>query len=464
MMIVVVIKEHAGDDNYECANVMQGIAEYQQLIKAFGSPRFGLIATTDSTPNVLIELDDPTYNDVSVDTILLYLNTRRALYKYIQELPCNNGSPTGTDLAAAIEEARNQFATKKIPGQNREEKIVIFSSCTDTVVGESGICTTYQDGIYDGTQNVQHDDGDEIEVTIINLQNVGSSNVDDDYLKCLTGNEDSRLYTIQHASDINNYECTYIEFKDEICSEPSPSPTTDPTIDPTRDPTSDPTRDPTSDPTADPTRDPTSDPTIDPTRDPTTDPTIDPTSDPTKDPTRDPTSDPTKDPTADPTIDPTADPTRDPTSDPTRDPTKDPTSDPTTDPTRYPTASPTRADCEITFNLDIIFMVDVGCGSVTVDECTNQQELVAEIFSSIRDQINNSREQVNNNVDKFRVRVAYTEYGNIGQTPEYGGEFEIIIPFRDEGVTNYNSFLEADSFSDAQLNAFSMQYYQFIKR
>ena len=29
-----------------------------------------------------------------------------------------------------------------------------------------------------------------------------------------------------------------------------------------------------------------------------------------------------------------------------------------------PSASPTRPDCGTTFNLDIIFMVDVGCGSI----------------------------------------------------------------------------------------------------
>eukprot|EP01084_Bolivina_argentea_P111216 198510_1 len=126
-------------------------------------------------------------------------------------------------------------------------------------------------------------------------------------------------------------------------------------------------------------------PTVDPTKFPTTDPTKYPTVHPTTDPTKDPTKDPTNDPTKDPTVHPTTDPTKDPTKDPTNDPTKDPTVHPTTDPTIYPTESPTRLSCnyKTEYRLDIAFLVDNSCGLNTI-ECSQQQEAIAELLSTIK--------------------------------------------------------------------------------
>eukprot|EP01084_Bolivina_argentea_P122097 216386_1 len=82
---------------------------------------------------------------------------------------------------------------------------------------------------------------------------------------------------------------------------------------------------------------------------------------------------------------PTNSPTPSPTNDPTISPTNDPTVNPTTDPTINPTESPTRSSCNYNteYGLDIAFLVDNSCG-LNVEECSQQQEAIAELLSTIK--------------------------------------------------------------------------------
>jgi len=67
-------------------------------------------------------------------------------------------------------------------------------------------------------------------------------------------------------------------------------------------------------------------------------------------------------------------------------------------------------DCDISFDLDIVFVVDTSC-KITEEECENQQEMVAEVFSTIRGpdlgpNINSGAQQT------MKVRVAMIEMGS----------------------------------------------------
>eukprot|EP01084_Bolivina_argentea_P058858 107432_1 len=167
--------------------------------------------------------------------------------------------------------------------------------------------------------------------------------------------------------------------------EPTTNPTTNPTINPTSIPTTIPTSNPTLIPTFDPTTHPTNYPTIEPTSEPTTNPTTNPTSIPTTMPTSNPTLIPTFDPTVFPTTNPTYDPTVFPTTNPTYVPTDNPTTDPTTDPSANPTTSPLYTSCDYDkdYGLDVAFLVDTSC-DLQILECTQQQEAIAELLSSIK--------------------------------------------------------------------------------
>ena len=76
-----------------------------------------------------------------------------------------------------------------------------------------------------------------------------------------------------------------------------------------------------------------------------------------------------------------------------------------------PTPDPTDEniyDCDIKFALDIVFIVDVSC-KVTEEECENQQDLVAEVFSAIRGP--DTGPSIGSQ-DTMKVRVAYIEMGS----------------------------------------------------
>eukprot|EP01084_Bolivina_argentea_P249137 416941_1 len=111
-------------------------------------------------------------------------------------------------------------------------------------------------------------------------------------------------------------------------------------------------------------------------------PVIPPTPKPTW-PTLYPTNTPTLDPTSFPTEYPSRYPTINPTIQPTHDPTIDPTAFPTPEPTHKPTESPNMVACPIQDATDIVFMHDTSCFN-GLNQCNDdQQEFIAELFTSV---------------------------------------------------------------------------------
>lgn len=104
-----------------------------------------------------------------------------------------------------------------------------------------------------------------------------------------------------------------------------------------------------------------------------------------------------------------------PTQAPTTQPTTDPTKDPTTDPTSPPTPSPVQDYCERTMLLlDLVIIVDASCDSITYDECKQQQENIAETFSSIRGPEGYNKFFDGEISELSEVRVSYIEMGTDG--------------------------------------------------
>ena len=60
-----------------------------------------------------------------------------------------------------------------------------------------------------------------------------------------------------------------------------------------------------------------------------------------------------------------------------------PTSAPSRTPSDTPTTSPIQASCNLAYDLDVAFLVDNSCDLTQID-CSQQQEGIAELLSSIK--------------------------------------------------------------------------------
>ena len=319
--------------------------------------RFG---GTGSTPIVDVALNEAPYNNRDEMPLQSDMNI---LYNDIRDNTCVTNPGDKPDLDSCIAEAINQFDnvgnSDGIPTsgddsdddgssvlKQRDKKIVIVNNNYLDIPKQDELCATYYTKLRTGLDGINPSRAEQltggingINVIMVNLRDTAP----DSYVECLVDYDPSRVFSTPVVNPfVPELEDIVIPCREEICSAPTPSPTTDPTNDPTQDPTTNPTNPPSVDPTNDPTNDPTVDPTANPTWNPTTDPTDDPTSDPTPDPTDDPTSDPTVNPTNPPTYDPTKVPTPRPTFRPSRAPTKRPTRWPSNSPTEKPSEWPTK--------------------------------------------------------------------------------------------------------------------------
>merc|ERR1719412_1840302 len=151
MDFIFIVDNACGYQADECEAIMESIAEFQQLIKGNTSPRFGLIQTSDTQPTPIISLGDSYYNDQDLMANNAdYDPIRRDLYRKVAKTACLS-TPTDTNLIGAIEAAIDDFAANPNTGVHaeREEKIVIFSSCKHTG-GEHAVCHEFSGGIFDG--------------------------------------------------------------------------------------------------------------------------------------------------------------------------------------------------------------------------------------------------------------------------------------------------------------------------
>merc|ERR1712013_647834 len=211
----------------------------------------------------------------------------------------------------------------------RDKKIVIVSNNYLSAPAQEQICVSHEERIRRGSATPTPGQQNAINVVMVNLQNTAPT----DYIDCLVGYDATRIYEEPTVRFYPELQQLVGVCRDEICSAPTPSPTTDPTNFPSWEPTVSPTDDPSVNPTTVPSNDPTTDPSTVPTELPTFMPSVNPTTVPTDDPTLVPTFFPTPQPTKRPT--------KAPTPRPTRWPTKAPTPRPTEWPTRKPTYRPT---------------------------------------------------------------------------------------------------------------------------
>eukprot|EP01084_Bolivina_argentea_P073063 132616_1 len=136
--------------------------------------------TDSDNPDMTISIGDTEYNQIISpiidDTDEGFDEKRVELMALIRSMSCGSTTSTvNTNLIGAINSAVTEFTDNRVAG--REEKIAIFSSCadktnSDQVPTDEDVCSSFGDGIFDDST------GDEIEVTVMNINSANSDIAD----------------------------------------------------------------------------------------------------------------------------------------------------------------------------------------------------------------------------------------------------------------------------------------------
>merc|ERR1719410_562109 len=243
----------------ECEAYSEGIAELFSSIKGpFTIPRVAMMTYDGSSVHTVVELNDTDFNNYPAQRQLKGgVDDVKEFYNKIRDgINCQSLVDAEVDVISAIDEAFRQFTyeeTTYLPPalRGRDKKIALFSTCEHSINSqtEDDVCDKYK------TEEDRTVVGDEVEFTIFNVQTT-TANVAQDYLYCLTEDDPGRQFFIGGANGITveDFEDQVEPFANEICYQPTPSPTKRPTPSPVKQPTHHPTPLPTKKPTPTPTK------------------------------------------------------------------------------------------------------------------------------------------------------------------------------------------------------------------
>ena len=155
----------------ECKIRQHGIAEYAQRID--NNHVTLAYATFDAEgANIEIGLDSMQSEDEYIEII--------------QNMSCSsNDFSDGTNTFEALNDVMNHLNYVGYTRDNdMDNKIVIFSNCMDDIHGEQAICDVFAD-----EDGLMTNNGDMVEVTVVNIENSDNMTIESDYLSCLSKNE-----------------------------------------------------------------------------------------------------------------------------------------------------------------------------------------------------------------------------------------------------------------------------------
>ncbi len=210
------------EEGFECRAQQNGIAQYMTHIKYNGGRvQLAYITFDRNGADIIIGLDDMPYNDITNNNVS---GSAMDYIELIRNIECGINN-NGTNTYQGLKDVMEHFNIKEI-GWNK--KIVLFSNCMDDIYGETAICDEFV-----SNNGLITDNGDKVDVTVINILNTGNDNIADnniDHLLCLTRDEAEKMITLQN-SNLSTFIDNIPNLEAAVCRNDVLSPTISPRMD-----------------------------------------------------------------------------------------------------------------------------------------------------------------------------------------------------------------------------------------